>query len=478
MDFFRWSESDPPARVVDLRRGGALAGLLFEYGPRAPRVLTAVLAQAFRLDAQMAVIEYRYMDPDYRNEHSRFYSTTFRRYPSVAHRLHFFKEHPPTELLDNYKPAAFSDLTYLGFSILRPVPGAPVGRTMLTPPQETDDYVTCKCSDSVNFLGIDYWIEAAPFMAQDAQLSVCAHTTVWVTTYYHHLRFRTPRILPGDIVDAVPSEVGLGRPMPSTGLSVHQISEACARLGLPAVVYRVDQLPPGESLFRVICRYLNSGLPVTVAGGGHAWVLVGYRRTLSAGGDERIEFIRQDDEVGPYQVVANPLLDTYSPWQFIIVPLPRKVYLVGEEAEAHGRFHILRALRGRSNPETSKLLSDINDKEVSFRSRVMLSNEFKTGLDDREVDADLRTVYQRMHLSRWIWVVEAAYREERNRGEPCVAAEAILDATDHVRDLHVLARRIPGNISTWVPDKDEVGHRDLGPMPLLRSVGLGQTRMA
>ena len=55
----------------------------------------------------------------------------------------------------------------------------------------------------------------------------------------------------------------------------------------------------------------------------------------------------------------------------------------------------------------------------------------------------LQAVYQRMHLSRWIWVVEATYREERNRGEPCVAAEAILDATDHVRDLHVLARRIP-----------------------------------
>ena len=60
----------------------------------------------------------------------------------------------------------------------------------------------------------------------------------------------------------------------------------------------------------------------------------------------------------------------------------------------------------------------------------------------------------------------------------CVAAEAMLDATDHVRDLHVLARRIPGNISSWAPDTDEIGRRDLEPIPLLRTVGLGETRMA
>jgi len=78
-----------PALLVDLREAGALDYLVDEYGQRRPLVLKQVLGHAYAAGAQTAVIEYRYIDADYRDEHSRFYSTTFRRYPSVAHRIHF-----------------------------------------------------------------------------------------------------------------------------------------------------------------------------------------------------------------------------------------------------------------------------------------------------------------------------------------------------------------------------------------------------
>jgi hypothetical protein len=206
-----WSKAEPAA-ALDLTQPGVLPGIVDQYGAAAPDVLSSVLAQAFALGAQSAVLEYRYLDPDYRNEHSRFYSTTFRRYPSVAHRLHFFSERVPPNLASSGTPARFDQLGYLGYTVLRPLSGAPVGRTMLSPPLDVKTHITCLAADKVNLLGEELTVEAMPFMAQDAQLSVCAHTDLWMISHYHHLRFQSPRVLPGDITDAVPQDIGRGTP--------------------------------------------------------------------------------------------------------------------------------------------------------------------------------------------------------------------------------------------------------------------------
>jgi len=87
-------------------------------------------------------------------------------------------------------------------------------------------------------------------------------------------------------------------------------------------------------------------------------------------------------------------------------------------------------------------------------------------------------MYRRLPLSRWVWVVELARREERNAGEPCVVAEAVLDATDHLRDLRVLAWRVPGQFFTWSPDSDEVRVAEgLDPTPMVSSVAYGSSEV-
>jgi len=462
-----------PANAFDLSRAGALSSLLHTYGGANPQVLQTVLGQAFSLGAQTAVVEYRYLDADYRNEHSRFYSTTFRRYPSAADRLHFFTAPIPPELFRPDRPARFHQLGYLGYTVLRPVPAAPVGRTMLAPPPDLADHITCRAPDRVNLLGEPLELTATPFIAQDAQVSRCAQAALWVTAYYHHLAHGTPRLLPGDIAVAVPTDLALGRPVPAEGLSVFQLSAAATRIGLPALVYKLDDLPGGESLPRIACRYLNSGLPVIAAGGGHAFVLVGYRRVHPGTAQERIHFIRHDDEVGPYQVVENFLLDDYAPWQYLIVPLPAKVYLSGEKAEVLGAARLTTSSADRGSLAAHQLYAAITTHKVSFRSTVLKSNDFKTGLERRGVPDPVASIYRRMPMSHWIWVVEATDRAARDRGDPCVLAEAIIDATDHLRDLHVLAWRIPGELVQWDPDEDRLSRRDLTAVPPLGSVAGG-----
>ncbi len=419
-----------------------------------------MLGHALSLGARTAVIEYRYLDPDWRNEHREFYATTFRRYPSIAHRLHFFAEPPDLMFLDPERPAHFDGIDYLGYCVLRPVPAAPVGRTMLKAlhPRE----LTCVTSDRVNLFGTELVVEGAPFVAQDAQLSRCAQTTTWVTAYYHHLRFGGPRVLPGEIARAVADNLEVGRQVPSPGLTIGQMADAARSIGLPPLVYPLRHLAQGETVPRMVCRYLNSGIPVTIATRSHAFVLVGYGRSRDTDGKELLHFVRHDDEIGPYRIVDNWKLDEHGPWEYAIVPLPPKVYLPGENAEAIGSARIADELDRAPTEAARTLLAQLDDPErpLSFRSTVVLSNEFKQTLRSRLYPDDVAAAYQRMQLSRFVWVVELTNRALRDAGEPCVLAEAVIDATDHVRDLHVLGWRIPGAVWGWLPDDGTQTVRD------------------
>lgn len=443
VDHRLWSLDDELAQVIDLRESGSLDYLLKYYGQRTRRVLQEVLAQAYRAGAQTAVVEFRYIDADYRDEHSAFYSTTFRRYPSVAHRIHFFVGATTEPVEDETAPMKFGDLGYLGYVVMRPVPGAPVGRVMMAPPAHLAAAVTCRATETVNLFGEDLRITGTPFMAQDAQLLRCAHAALWVVARHHHLTWHTPKILPRAVVDAVPMEGSAGRALPSPGLTVTQMSGASTRMGLPPLVYDIERLPTGQTLQSIACRYLNGGLPVIVAGAGHAWVLIGYHRTYE-NDQPRIEFIRQDDETGPYQEVPDFNFDAYSKWRFLIVPLPPKLYVPGEEAEVIGKLWLEAAFRRDG--------LDLDTDKHGFRTTAMLSNEYKAGLENRGVPVDQAATLRRASMSRWIWVVEAVDRDRRRNAEQAVVGEVVVDGTDHARDRRPLAWRTPASVTVFAPD--------------------------
>jgi hypothetical protein len=192
-----------------------------------------------------------------------------------------------------------------------------------------------------------------------------------------------------------------------------------------------------------VCRYLNSGLPVIVAGRGHAFVLIGYRREHDGEPDERIEFIRQDDEAGPYQVVPDFVFDDYAPWKYLVVPLPPKLYMAGEEAEVLGAAWLRTVFERERAPLPDR---------CTFRTTAMLSNDFKAGLEDRGLPANQAAILRRASMARWIWVVEAVDRDLRRAGHDCVVGETVIDATDHARDRRPLAWRTPNSVTVSTPD--------------------------
>jgi hypothetical protein len=424
-------------------------------------VVDEVFGQAWTLNAKTAVIEYRYLDADYRSEHSAFYSITFRRYPSVAHRIHFFSQPPPEALEDEETALDFSVLadSYLGFVVLRPVPGARIGRVALTPPTHLQGEITCFTHEYANVFGVPMKVRSAPFMAQDSQLGVCAHMSLWVAARHHHLAFGHPGFTVAAIAERIPAE--MGRAAPSTGLTVQQLAAGCRALELPPLIYKCEarnDLPARESIPRIACRYLNSGMPVIVAAGSrHAFCLVGYTRVDAGTADERIHFIRQDDETGPYQVVEDFAHDDYRPWQYLIVPLPAKIFVAGETAEALGKEKLIAAAAQSNDPGVAELAHAGEDRPgaIMFRSAVVRSNRFKEALVDRSYSSAIVARYRRLPMPKWLWIVEAVRRPERNLRQPAVVGEALIDATDHGRDMNVLAWHIPGELGMWNPDDDE-----------------------
>jgi hypothetical protein len=474
MEFNEWTPNDI-ARVVDLSPRGSLLSLVQYYGGSRRQVVDEVFGQAYSLGAGTAIVEYRYVDPDFRSEHSGFYSRTFRRYPSVAHRIHFFKEAPDEDLMTEVHAERFGDKTYLGYTVLRPLPGARIGRTMLTPAQDIISDISCQVKDNVNLFGEGLSVVGSPFMSQDSQLGVCAHMTLWVIGYYHHLAFGGSRFLPSEIAAMIPAEIGFGRRAPSGGLNISQMSAGCAALGRPPLVYACDRLPKNESIPRIVCRYLNSGMPVIVAAGRHAFVLVGYKRQQIGTPDERIQFIAQDDERGPYRLIRDFKHDLRGMWEYLVVPLPEKVFVPGESAEAIGRTRLTEGMRLSGTASANELLARFelgkaDERGLAIRSTAIRSNRFKETLLERGVPRDVAALYRRMQLSRWIWVVEVLDRKARGDGEPSVLAEAVIDATDHGRDLHVLAMRYPDELWSWRPDSDEAGSRTLSKQPAYESV--------
>ena len=87
--------------------------------------------QADPLSCKTVVFEYNYVDKDYQDEFSSYYSKSFKNYARRCTRLHFFScPMPKPDPLDFRRYPAGA---YLGFIVLRPTDLQRMGRTILKP---------------------------------------------------------------------------------------------------------------------------------------------------------------------------------------------------------------------------------------------------------------------------------------------------------------------------------------------------------
>jgi len=409
----------------------------YTYMPRGNPPLARIFEIARSHNVTTIIKEPRYVDADWRSQLSHFYNGNFRRFPSVCHRLHFFAGSVPTNLEDL---GGLED-AYKGYTVLRPLPISPVGRTMLMPPPEMADAVRCESLEEIDLFGWPFEIRAMPFISQDTQYHRCAHASLWMVLRHAHFQHGLPLHLPSEIHEAATGGVMVGRQLPSDGVSAHQLFCAMTTLGLspaqkPLAPTAVEN--EGYGLLRLhalVCRYVNSSLPPIVISNTHAWVIVGYSRVLSSG-VQRIHLWRHDDAAGPYIEVPDPWNEPdapHRPWLSVYLPLLPKAFVDAERAELVGKAFVDRFGQGPGLVDgTTLAAAESREDEVerpTFRTYLVPSTRFKRDLTDRGVPERLAAALRLSPMPRHIWVVEVVDRKLRDAGLPDVLGEVVLDAT-------------------------------------------------
>ncbi len=404
------------------------------YAPSGDQVLDQVIEIAIQHKTVSVFVERRYIDFDFRSEHSQFYGGTFRRYPSVCHRLHFFSAELDREL--KLLPTLKKNNRYHGYSVMRPIPTRPVGRTMLAPPPSMAHAAIAKCTDQVDIFGTPFEVTGVPFISQDQQYSRCTHAALWMTLYLHYLKHGMPRHLPMEVHQATQGGEVHGRDVPSDGLTPAQMLYGLQKLGLSPIQINLPSSPRSnrkaaeEGLYPIVCRAVNSYTPAIIIGESHVWVVVGYRLERSRLGPRTV-LIRHDDERGPYIEVQDPWNEptrAHKSWIQAIIPLPQKVYLGGERAEILGRDGFLENVLGVFGTKAQEDL--LGGRLLEFRTYAIRSTEFKEAAGGR-LNGVIADFYKFMHLPRYIWVVEVIDIDQMLDGKPCCLGEVIIDATAH-----------------------------------------------
>lgn len=299
------------------------------------------------LKASVVIEESNYFDRDYLDEFSAFYSLSSHGYPNICRRLHFFSSDEVNR--DLLLKAASEDVdaskiikeTYLGFTVIRPIPSAPLGRTVLKwfpdnvpeMPRITHPSRTYRC----HLAGVTLEVIGLAWQQQDRGVGACATVGLWVAL--HSSAFDDHHAVPttAEITKAAHDGAALGtRMFPSHGLNMHQVMEAIKAQQLAPIWIAGDmqyvssnsQLIAGFSKERfasTCASFLRSGYPVLIWGQHldenavqkHIVCAVGFRESppaeLESGNvglqdSETLFLYVHDDNLGPsvrFRIIDN-----------------------------------------------------------------------------------------------------------------------------------------------------------------------------
>jgi hypothetical protein len=143
------------------------------------------------LGACATVLEPNYFDHDYLSEFEAFYATSAAGYPNICRRVHYFNESVTRTLFERAvggHPEAqkLLERSYLGHIVLRPIAGAPIGRTVLRvyaddaglaagmprvmePAREYEAHVA----------GLTLKVSGLAWQQQDSAVGACATVALW-----------------------------------------------------------------------------------------------------------------------------------------------------------------------------------------------------------------------------------------------------------------------------------------------------------
>jgi hypothetical protein len=289
------------------------------------------------LRTQTLLIEENHVDRHYLEEYGGYYSTKLRPPLPRTVRIHFFeKAFGATDLdawIEEARTAGRVTLLeehlgpqYIGFSTIRPIPDAPIGRTVLRPydGKPSRCYRPAAVDTRVHLLGATLSVRGLPFQQQEQAVGACATTALWcaLASAARATGQRAPT--PFSITVAAKRHFIEGRTFPAIeGLAVSHLSAAIREAGFSP--YRIRPGADPQSFLLSVKTYVASGIPAILVvahdklDDGHAMTVCGFREddldypapdlgvtigpiTLKSRGLTRLYI--HDDREGPYVRMA------------------------------------------------------------------------------------------------------------------------------------------------------------------------------
>ncbi|MBK9256060.1 MAG: hypothetical protein IPM42_11265 [Saprospiraceae bacterium] len=287
------------------------------------------------LGAKTVVIENDYYSESFIDDYSAYYSFSRHKYSKTCKRVHFFSHLFSREsfnnFLRNYKLNTEKNIihnSYLGYIVVKPIPNALIGATVLKPYPATNNELgkanLVRCYNSIreykiNLFGVAFKIKTLAFQEQDKNVSACATCAIWFALHYLSDRFKIPKLSPYFITKAAGNQyLGSGRMFPSESLDPIQIGRAITSFNLVYELRNKNQFKNDLSAVKAfIYSYNKLGLPVllglNIPGlGYHLITIVGFKINLNFPKlnieDKKInyltdfmdEFYAHDEHTGPF----------------------------------------------------------------------------------------------------------------------------------------------------------------------------------
>lgn len=239
------------------------------------------------IGVETLVIEDEYTDGDYLDDYVNYYARSDKEFARRCRRLHFFRGIHSEKtilraLLRPGGPAKRLREAYAGFSVVRPLPDAVVGRTVVATYEPVGTlgqrFYPATHEYRAHLFGAQFTVTSLAFQEQDTVLAACATVALWSALHQAAALFHTGRKSPAQITQMATISNLETRPFPSRGLKLGQMCAAIKSVGLEPEVVTCRSTTP---LLSMIYAYLNAGLPVVllvhIEGlGYHAITINGY----------------------------------------------------------------------------------------------------------------------------------------------------------------------------------------------------------
>lgn len=436
------------------------------------------------LKARSVVREHVYVDRHYMDEFAGYYSRMLNPPHHTVERFHLFKRDMTdaelTSLMDSALASVAERLTteaalsddYLGFISVRPIPAAPIGRTVL---RRLDDDeaghrdIWATTGHDVHIGNLRLRVEGLAFQQQDVAVGACATASVWsaLTRVARHDGMRAPT--PFEVSEAAGRKsLPYGRTMPAlSGMSMAQVCEAIRSMGFAPEAMRPWKRP--EIFLLALHTYLLSGIPVVLglwspADGAHAVCAVGFQSgstnpqlqaSISVRSAAITKIYVHDDGVGPYartRVFYRPQLTDEEGTEIeeaLLLGIDNEVWSI--DSGVAPVYPKLR-LPVRSLVVLAELMVGAMEKVVGPERARDLSVEFqyaRAGDYLRDLSAHVPfkggTFLRNIVLSRWCavvrWFVSGA-----------AIAEFVYDTTDILRDSKTLGKELLRTVVCLSPE--------------------------